>query len=94
MSTVWKDGGVSVSLSRFGEAFFLVLGATIGLVITSFLLFVLLFVACPRDFDRGRGILAVALGVAVGFFAVPVALTILSLIFFTLPRELFDLLTD
>lgn len=91
MSLPAMDGGVPVSLSKFGKAFFFLVGACAGTA-ASIILSLVLPPRVPAITRVASEILLMS--AALGFFAAPALITLLLWTFFAIPRELFDLLFD
>ena len=96
-STTWLKGGVPVGLSAFGEAFFFAIGGIAGAA-GSFVVIngpSLLRIELPWRIHNSfvRSVFVLLCTLVISSFSAVAALTMLNFTFFTIPDELFDLLT-
>lgn len=91
-------GGVPVSLSTFGEVFFFTLGcfAALAAILAIWKAPSLLRIRSPwrRRSNFRRSLVVLVAAMAIGSIAAGVAVAASALLFFTMPRELFDLLYE
>lgn len=90
MAMPYKNGGVPVTLSGFGEVFFFVLGVIAGVVAAT----VIAKKWHRQIFGYGGAPLLIVTCTAAGCIAAPVAIIALCWAFFTIPHEWFEMLTN
>jgi hypothetical protein len=85
-----RYGGQPVPLTAFGESFFSVIGAVGGFSAAITILAIFRVYRQPWQVS----LMALVLSAVAGCIAAPPTIVALSVMFFTIPRELFELLFD